>query len=81
MLKLQESGYPLEPRVRSLGSLLPGVPLSVSCSLLRVLDVAATWLPASPLDKGFNSAITAMMKDIRKQLWRSRKEVATSMGR
>lgn len=81
MLKLQESGHPLEARVRSLGSLLPGVPLSASCSLLSVLDVAAAWLPASPLDEGFSSAIAAMMKDVRKQLWRSRKEVATSMGR
>lgn len=42
----------------------------VSHHLLRFLYVSGTWLPASSLDKEFKSPIVAMMKVIRKQLWR-----------
>lgn len=38
--------------------------------LLRFCYMSGTWLPASPLDKEIKSPIVAMMKVIRKQLWR-----------
>lgn len=38
--------------------------------IFRFLYVAGTWLPATPADKEFKSAITAMMKVIKKFLWR-----------